>query len=224
MALKKLNILTIFLLGASLLMLYMAFPRFLAELMLVPGTPIVERLNSGGDVSVEDLDIAQNSREQAVSFVDHPKAYSDLATVFLARATVEQDRALKTQYTEKAIESLEKTLSLAPLNTFAWLRLSFARLRTGGDDGVRLKALEAWHMSVTTAPFEPYILLSRLHLGIVLYDEMTEEDISLLQAQAQATYKWNRGLLRQYVREKNLAEWCAFLLEANPEAAKFIAA
>lgn len=222
MAFKKPNFLAVFMLLSSLLLLYIGVPRFLAELMLVPGTPIVESLNRGEIVSEKDLGIAQESREQAVSFVDHPKAYSELGTIFLTRAQTATESGSKKEFASQAIIHLEKTLSLAPLNTFAWLRLSSARLILGDKEN-RGKALEAWRNSVATARFEPFVLISRLHTGIILHDIMTDEDKAILRDQADLTYNWNRGRLRSYVRKYKLVEWGAFLLSAHPEKAGWIA-
>jgi len=223
MAFKKPNFLAVFMLVSSLLLLYIGVPRFLAELMLVPGTPIIERLNRGEIVSEKELDVAQESREQAVSFVDHPKAYSELGTVFLTRAQTVTDSESKKEFASQAIIHLEKTLSLAPLNTFAWLRLSSARLLLGGKEN-RGKALEAWRNSVATASFEPFVLIPRLHTGIILHDIMTDEDKATLREQADLTYNWNRGQFRSYARKHQLVEWGAFLLSEYPEKAEWIAA
>jgi len=222
MAFKKPNFLAVFMLVSSLLLLYIGVPRFLAELMLVPGTPIIESLNRGEIVSEKDLDIAQESREQAVSFVDHPEAYSELGTVFLTRAQTETDSESKKEFASQAVIYLEKTLSLAPLNTFAWLRLSSARLLLGGKEN-RSKALEAWRNSVATARFEPFVLISRLHTGIILHDIMTDEDKVILREQADLIYNWSRGQFRSYARKHQLVEWGAFLLSEYPEKAEWIA-
>lgn len=211
MARRRLPLLRIFILLSCLILLYFGVPRFMAELMLVPGTPIVERLNRGESVPESELNIAQESREQAVAFVDHPKAYSQLGTVFLTRAHMAIDGVEQKAYASKAIENLEKALSLSQLNTHAWLRLSNARLILGGDEN-RQKALEAWRQSVETANFEPSLLSIRIHTGITLYDLMTEVDKEILRAQADITFDWHKRRFRTYVRQHQLVEWAVFLL------------
>lgn len=214
------RILPVFMLLASVLLLYIGVPRFLAELMLVPGTPIYERTNLGEPVTDEELDILQESREQAVSFVDHPKAYHQLGQVHLLRAQRTEDAQERIAQAEKALEHLETSVRLAPVNTFAWSRIATACLILGPEH--RQKALEAWRTSVALARFEPFIFLSRNHLGILLVDDMTKEDLSILREQINLTYDWNRGQLRNYARQSDIVNWVAFLLHEHPEKADWI--
>lgn len=188
--------------------------------MLVPGTPIYERLNLGEQVSDEELDVLQQSREQAVSFVDHPKAYNQLGFVFLVRAQRASSETERAAYGLQAKEQLEASLKLAPVNTFAWARLATACLLLG--PGYSEKAVEAWRTSVALARFEPFLFLSRNHIGISLYKDLSDEDRAILKEQVNLTYNWNRGRLRAYARQNQLIPWTAFLLYEHPEKAKWI--
>lgn len=220
MARRRFPLLRIFILLSCFILLYFGVPRFMAELMLVPGTPIMERLKWGEAVADHELDIIQESREQAISFVDHPGAYSDLGAVLLLRSSRSTDPEEKKAYALKAIEKIEKTLLLSHLNSFAWLRLSNARLTLGGDEN-RQKALEAWRRSVETANFEPNLLIARLHTGITFYDLMTETDKKTLRAQADITFDWNKRKFRAYSRQHHLIDWAVFLL-ADPDKKAYV--
>lgn len=214
------KILPAFMLLSSVLLLYIGVPRFLAELMLVPGTPIYEQLNLGEKVSDEDLDILQESREQAISFVDHPKAYNQLGFVFILRAQRADSETERDMYAQQAITALKTSLQLAPVNTFAWARLASAYMLAGPENNE--KAVEAWRTSVALARFEPFSFLSRNHMGIFLFDSMTEEDHAKLREQINLTYDWNRTQLRDYARQNSLVEWVAFLLYEHPDKAAWI--
>lgn len=214
------RILPAFMLLSSILLLYIGVPRFLAELMLVPGTPIYERLNLGEQVTDEELDVLQDSREQAVSFVDHPKAYNQLGYVFLVRTQRASSGHERIAFANQAIEALNTSISLAPVNTFAWARLATAYMLVGPEHNP--KAVEAWRTSVALARFEPFLFLTRNHIGISLYQELDEEGRAILKEQVNLTYDWNRGQLRTYARQNELVPWIAFLLHEHPEKAEWV--
>jgi len=208
-----------FLLVSSITLLVIGVPRFLAELMLVPGTPIYERVSKGEQVSDEDLKVLEDSRLQALEFVELPKAYTDLGTSYLVRAQRTDSAKERLEYARRSIEVTTKGLNLAPLNTFAWLRLASANILLG--DQYSKKAVEGWRTSVATARFEPFLLVQRLHIGIMLYNAMEPADIEVLKEQFQLTYRWNKHHLRAYSRQMKLNEWMVFLAGENAEQAAF---
>ncbi len=207
---------------SSILLLYIGVPRFLAELMLVPGTPIYERTNLGEQITDEELDVLQESREQAVAFVDHPKAYHQLGVVFLLRAQRAESASERIEHANQAIEALNTSLQLAPVNTFAWARLATAYMQVGPEQNE--KAVEAWRKSVALARFEPFLFLTRNHIGISLYSDLTEEDREKLKEQINLTYDWNRDRLRNYARQNGLVDWITFCLHGHPEKVDWIRA
>ena len=101
--------------------------------MLVPGTPTYERISVGEQVSDKDLETLENSRLQALKFVDLSSTFTDLGTTYLIRAQRASSDDDRQSYVEMAIEVTTKGLNLAPLNTFAWLRLSSAHILLGPD-------------------------------------------------------------------------------------------
>lgn len=216
------RILPAFMLLSSILLLYIGVPRFLAELMLVPGTPIYERINLGEQISDDDLNVLQESREQAVSFVDHPKAYHQLGVVFILRAHRASTEAQRIVEAKLAIKHIKTSLELAPVNTFAWARLATAYMLVGPEHNE--KAVEAWRTSVALARFEPFLFPTRNHIGISLYGDLSDEDRATLREQINLTYNWNRGQLRSYAQEHGLVAWVAFLLFEHPEKAAWISA
>jgi len=198
-----------FMLVASIVLLAIGVPRFLAELMLVPGTSIYERISIGEAVGDEELAVLEQSRLQALEFVDMPRAYTDLGTSYLVRAQRATLEAERRKFAERSIEVTTRGLNLAPLNTFAWARVSAAHVLLGADHYG--DAIEAWRTSIATAKFEPILLIQRVHVGIVLYQSMTLENRKILSEQFQLTYNWNRNKLRAYARANQLTEWMMFL-------------
>ncbi len=208
-----------FMLISSLILLYFGVPRFLAELMLVPGTPVHERLSRGEEISDEDLTLLEESRLNALKFVDHPEAYSDLGGSYLYRAKHAKTPEEKAKYAQMTIDAAMTGLKMAPLNTFSWLRVCSANFLLGEEHYD--KAVEAWRMSVKTAPFEPFVLLSRIHYGILLYNRLTVDDVVTLNDQFDMAYRWSRGKLRSYMNKNNLQSWAVFLAEPDQEMVDF---
>ena len=208
-----------FMLVSSIVLLAIGVPRFLAELMLVPGTPIYERISIGEAVGDEELTVLEESRLQALEFVDIPRAYTDLGSAYLLRAQRATSEAERHHFAERSIEVTTKGLNLAPLNTFAWARVSSAHVLLGADHYG--DAIEAWRTSIATAKFEPFLLIQRMHIGVALYQSMKPEDREVLSEQFQLTYNWNRGKLRAYARANQLTEWVIFLAGDDALAKEF---
>jgi len=208
-----------FMLASSIALLVVGVPRFLAELMLVPGTPIYESLSFGKPVSDEELKTLEESRLQALRFVDMPKAYTDLGTSYLERARRAETQAGREDFAKQSIEVTTKGLNLAPLNTFAWSRLSSAHIMLGADHYD--DAIQAWRTSVATARFEPFLLIQRVHVGIILYGAMDAEDREILGEQFQLTFNWDRRKMLAYAKANQLTEWMIFLAGDDAEAREF---
>ncbi len=208
-----------FMLVSSITLLVVGVPRFLHELMLVPGTPIHERVSRGETVSDEDLDILEESRLQALEFVELPDAYSDLAASYLVRARRATTTEKREYFAKKSIETAKTGLDMAPLNTFSWARVTSANIILG--ESFYPNAVEAWRLSIATARFEPFILIQRVHMGIILYDHLNDDDIALLKDQLGMAYRWNKKKTRQYAQQQQLVEWFIFLSDEYPEAEEY---
>ncbi len=170
-------------------------------------------------MSDEDLDVLEDSRLQALKFVELPAAYSDLGASYLVRVQRATADADKKMFAEKPIEASTTSVEMAPLNTFAWARITTANIILGEENYP--EAAKAWRLSIATARFEPFLLIQRVHMGILLYDHLTEEDIDLLKDQLGMAYRWNKKQTRRYARKHELTEWFVFLSEEDSEAAEY---
>ncbi len=208
-----------FLLLSGLALLALGIPRFMHELMLVPGTPVYQRLIERKAVTDEDLTVLERSRLQALGYSEKADAWSELGTVYLARARRADEADTRQAFARQAIGVLEKSVAIMPLDTASWAKLVSANLMLGEeryDD-----ALIAWRYSVDTAPFEPLQQPSRIHSGILLYDVMTPEDITTLQDQLQSVYTWNERHICRYMRDNRLLEWAVFLSPEGSDMAAY---
>ncbi|WP_286829445.1 MULTISPECIES: hypothetical protein [Kordiimonas] len=204
----------------STLMLLAGLSRVLHELMLVAGTNVSDQLSRGKSVTADDLDLLVKSRLRAIQFYSTPKAYSDLGTAYLALSGLANELENRRRYARLAETAANNGLTLSPLNSYLWLKLASARvvLGNGHQDG----AVEAWRKSIETAKFEPFILFQRVHVGILLFDSLSQEEIALLKEQLVLSYHWNRGQLWQYAHAHKLFDWMAFLTEPNSAMSTYL--
>jgi len=207
-----------FMLVSSVTLIVIGVPRFLHELMLVPGTPILHQVNAGEAVSEEELKILEKSRLDALGIIELPDAYLNLGASYLYRARTATDPVEAQKYAALTIEVSEKGLKMAPLNTYAWFRVATANVMLGNYQ----EGLDAWRTSIATARFEPFLLLQSFHLGTILYQDMADEDVELLKDQIRMAYRWNKQYLRKYVRDNNLVVWMAILCEPESEIKKYL--
>ena len=211
-----------FLAVSGLALLLLGLPRFMHELMLVPGTPIYARLMRGQAVTDQELSTLEKSRIQALEYSEKPHSYSVLGAVYLTRARRTDQLALRQELAAKAVDVLKKSVVAMPLDSTAWARITSAYLILGQD--YVPDALEAWRKSIVTAKFEPIQQPMRVHLGIILYEALTPNDISMLKQQLESDFRWNERHICRYMRDNNLLDWAIFLSPAEGKMATYFAA
>jgi hypothetical protein len=166
--------------GACLLVL--GLPRLVSAVIMLPAQPALERLQSGLPVSEEDLARLESRAAVARQFSSSGRVAADLASAKLAQAERLPERAQteRRQLVEEAIALLEEGLAAMPANGFGWAQLARAR---GLKEGAGPAAVDAWRMSVLTAPAEPRLALWRARFGIAWAPHFTEGDHTLLDRQ-----------------------------------------
>jgi hypothetical protein len=210
----------VFLLLAGLLMAALALPRLMAELTLVPGTPSMTALYAGEALGEEELSLIDTTRSDSLALADHASAAYELAALYDYRARQTSTAEDRAAFIDKSITASRLAIERSPANTFYWLQLAHGLSRKGTDH--ELEAIAAWEMSLKTAWFEPALLLPRIHLGMVLLPAMTDQQTNTLRDQIDLTYRWHRGMLRQYARQNGLLPSLEYLLGDTSEIVAFI--
>jgi hypothetical protein len=100
-------------------------------------------------------------------------------------------------------------LSDDPTESFGWSQLAYARRL---ESGVGAAAVDAWRMSVLTAPADRRLSLWRTRFGIESSLAFSEGDENLLDRQIQFAWTFNRAELARYAKS------------AGPEAVQTIRA
>jgi hypothetical protein len=109
-----------------------------------------------------------------------PAHVSDLYGFFTMMSAYHADPTKKKVLFLKAKQALEYSLSVTPINSFAFAWLAAVRWHLLTPPS---SILEAWRFSILTSPFESKLLIFRAELGLLLYHSMTQEDQQLLKQQ-----------------------------------------
>lgn len=202
--------------GAACLAL--GVPRLMAELSLVPGTPYLRAVQAGETLSEDDILLLEQSRLNALELVPLPSAYANLAYLSVLRAQRADTPEERERHASKAENLVRESLKGSPVNPYYWLTLSSALIL----QGKHLDGITAWKNSLATAPFDPPVILERIHVGMLMLNYMNEDDIAALRAQIEMAYRWHRGLLQRYVRRNRLAPMIEYLMSENAELVEHV--
>ena len=166
---------------------------------MLPVQPALERLQSGLPVSEQDLARLAGRAAVARQFSSSGRVAGELAAAKLAQAERLPERAQteRRELVEDAIAHLEEGLAAMPANGFGWAQLAGARRL---KDGAGPAAVDAWRMSVLTAPAEPRLALWRVRFGIAAAPHLIEGDHMLLDRQIRFAWRAEPERLAEYAK------------------------
>jgi hypothetical protein len=199
-------------------LLIYGLPFFWAEVTMVPGNPVYDQISAGRPVSDQDLETLVGSRMEALKVTDLPRASSELSTAYLIQSQRSGDTLERHRLALLATEAAVRHNDIKPLSTFDWLKVASAALILGSD--YHRAGVDAWRSSVATSRFEPFIIIKRIHVGIMFFSQFSAEDIMLLKEQIRLAYEWDRSRFWHYMDEQKLRPWIAFLSEPDSEIKK----
>jgi hypothetical protein len=172
---------------AALALLVLSAPRFAAQALLLPVSGALEALQTGAPLTPEQLATTREAlaRARRLDPADG-KLSSDLALIELLQAGGgAKDRRAQL---EAAIADLERSLTEAPTNSFAWARLAGARLALDGAPSAKM--LAALRMSYVTGLYVDKIMPFRASLALSHWESL---DAGLADfAKRELIYLWER--------------------------------
>ncbi len=180
-------------------LLVFGLPRLVSALTMLPGAPVIDALRAGQPVSDEELDGLARRWSIARQFSSSGRIAAELAATKLAEADrlTRGAQSKRQGLVEEAAALLEAGLAAAPANSFAWARLAYARsLKDGFGPG----AVDAWRMSVLTAPADRRLALWRTRFGIALISRFLEGDQALLDGQIRFAWRSNQEEVARYAK------------------------
>jgi hypothetical protein len=183
--------------GACLLVL--GLPRLISAMVTEPVRPVLEALQAGEPITEQGLARLTGRAALARNFSSSGDVAVELAAAKLAEAVRLPERAQteRGQLVQDAVALLEDGLAAMPANGFGWAQLAQARLL---QEGPGPAAVDAWRMSVLTAPAEPQLALWRARAGIGLASHFVEGDHALLDRQIRFAWRWEPERLAAYAK------------------------
>ena len=197
-------------------LLYLALPRTVAAILMMPGDPVLTRIQKQEPVNTGDLETLIASRERVLSWVSSGRIRTDLglAQLLLARRTEDATRFDRERALE-AIGSLREGLALAPASPHGWARLAYAELVTGGPSPAVARALA---MSLRTAPFEPRLTRVRVELSLLAWPFLTTPTRGLVGDEIRLAWRQSRSELLEIARQSRRDDVVRAALSEDPAA------
>ncbi len=179
-ALSRLSVaLVAFLVGGATLAL--AVPRTVGEFSLLSVEPLRQAVRDG---SLETGDLMHLHGTQAAVLDAVPSgelALRKSATESALARSFPNDNDERALWYDMAEASVERSLLIAPGDPYAWSRLAYLRLRSGEEAFPAAKG--PLMMSMLTGPRENPILFPRIRYAIRLWDQLSEDDIAVVEDQ-----------------------------------------
>lgn len=204
----------------GIILLVFAVPRVIATAMMIPGEPVRNAIQRNKIVSIEDLDVLESTRKDALKWVSSGRTWTDLGLAqswkayFIGYKTVTGKALLA-----EAANSIRHGLSYSPANSFAWARLGYNYIKQSGSPTEN--AVKAYRMSLLTASYEPRLLFDRLIFCFYMWDHFSKEDRYLIDKQIYFAVRNNRWKLAKIAyNDKNANRIIRSALDENSEEYK----
>ncbi|MDG4720112.1 MULTISPECIES: hypothetical protein [Thalassospira] len=171
----------------AVFLLSLAVPRTISSITYELTTPVFDNRNNP-QISEEQLLEIKDDLLYAISWVDNPVTWSRLGYVYLALGNRSTAPDQKTLNLEEAENAFTNAVAGSPMDPYYWLRLSYARLLSGGkNDG---SAVEALKMSLLTGPYERPIAVEQIQYAALLWDQLDDEQQNIVREKV----RWISGL------------------------------
>ena len=159
--------------GLGVLLLWIAVPRMVANLLLLPGNSALQLLTTGNTITLDGYDRILRSRDAALAWVELPQARIDLGETLYLMARAEDETGVDAGTAlREARNQFRQGLAQAPASTRAWLWLADVNQALGDAEG----AAAAVRLSLLSAPHEVNIAYARAILAFLYWDRLAPEN------------------------------------------------
>ncbi len=164
---RLLSLLLIALAGGAL---WLAVPRFAAGVASAPFGDVLAALDTAGVAATER---AERGYRRALRWQRHPQIEADLGALSLGEARREtladHGEAARVLLAESA--ALHRaSLAQSPLQPYAWTRLAQTEIALEAPQ----QAVAALRMALDSGPMEPALVVARLSLSFVLWNDLDD--------------------------------------------------
>ena len=185
-----------FIVGTALVTL--ALPRLVGDILLVPGNAYFSGVGGKKSDRSKKLDVAISSRQAALVWSDNGRIWRELGISQLKKAQLSGFRSAKGRiYLADAKRALQEGLIRSPGNPFAWSRLAYIEYVSRQPSKSIAGPLK---MSLVTGEHEPSLIISRLGLALLIWDDLGADVKAMFLKQLAWASKTNPKGLRRLAR------------------------
>ncbi len=154
----------------GLLLIVFGSPFLVGRFIEISGESARLALLEGRVVSARELNTLESGRLRVSPWIHTNSLYNDLALVSLERAETVSRAEEKEAFFQEAEAWQRKALWVSPSDPYGWFRLAYLLYQKGNLQQVA----EAWRQSLSSAPYEPRLLLPRLQMALALGEALDE--------------------------------------------------
>ncbi len=148
-------------------------PRLVAALVTLPSSPILGKMQDLEAVDAESLEILITTQQRGLKWHETSRRWTDLGFTQILLANKSGTAKDRDALLDEADYSLRAGLALAPSNSFAWTRLAYIDMVTGGPSPSMARKLR---MAVTLAPYDRRLVFPRLRLSFIAWPRFEKTD------------------------------------------------
>jgi hypothetical protein len=175
---------------ASVTLLSLSWPRLKASLHYLPVDTALSKYWESRVTNTQQLDALIERARESIALHDHYRYWDGLSELqTLSGNDMAKPYWQRRQILEQSILSAEEVIRRAPAQPRVWLRIARTRafLAYPSDE-----VIPPWQMSVLTGRVEPTLMLARLELGLIYFDDMDSETVLLLRDQSVLTWAMHK--------------------------------
>jgi len=161
---------------------FLAVPRTVGAFSLLLVDPIRQQMRERQEVPVERLLALQEA--QAAVYAALPSgglAFHKSITESAIARTFPSGSPEREVWNDRAQSSVEQSVLVAPAEPYVWYRLAFLRMQGGEDFYPAAKGALVY--SVLTGPREKPLLFERIGTAIRMWDQLSEDEMALMEDQ-----------------------------------------
>ncbi|MFA6279330.1 MAG: hypothetical protein WC612_00870 [Bdellovibrionales bacterium] len=201
----------------GLLLLVFGGPLLVGRFMEISGEATRLALLEGRGVSASDLDVLARGRMRIASWVHTSSLYNDLSLVALERAEQPSMADSKETFYQEAEGWQLQALKVSPADPYGWFRLAY--LLYIKKDGAP-QAAEAWRQSLSSAPYEPRLLLPRLQMALALGETLDESSRHQIPRLVREAWGFDPSGLAKVAKAGNFSSVVEEALRDDPQGLK----
>ncbi len=164
----------------------LGLPRLVAALVTLPASPILERIQALKAVDAKSLEILITTQQRGLKWHGTSRRWTDLGFTQILLANEPGAAKDRNALLSEADYSLRTGLALAPSNSFAWTRLAYIDMETGGPSPSMARELR---MAVMLAPYSRRLAFPRLRLIFIAWPRFGKADRRMILGQTRFAWR-----------------------------------